>query len=127
MKSLAVLYVVVSLWFTQATAVTWYYLRYWTPADDISFTNFSMKMVIPSLPQAATYYLWPGLQDVNTTGVFQPVLDGRSGTWWISPGWCCSYTTPNHLISPLISHRPSLTHTDYHSLQKPRSSLGFRL
>jgi len=68
MKLLAVLYIVASLWFTQTSAVTWYYLRYWTPADDISFTNFSMKMVIPSLPQAATYYLWPGLQDVNTTG-----------------------------------------------------------
>jgi len=45
---------------------------------------------VPSLPQAATYYVWPGLQDINTTGVFQSVLDGRSGTWWIGDGWCCS-------------------------------------
>ena len=28
-----------------------------------------MEMVVPTLQQAGTYYLWPGLQDVNTTGI----------------------------------------------------------
>lgn len=28
-----------------------------------------MEMVVPTLPEAATYYLWPGLQDVGTTGM----------------------------------------------------------
>ncbi|KAH8596555.1 hypothetical protein B0O99DRAFT_685554 [Bisporella sp. PMI_857] len=49
-----------------------------------------MQMVVPTLPRAGVYYLWPGLQDTGNTGVYQQVLDGRSGTWWIGSGWCCS-------------------------------------
>lgn len=47
-------------------------------------------MSVPTLKEAGTFYLWPGLQDSGGTGVFQEVLDGRSGTWWIGAGWCCS-------------------------------------
>ena len=49
-----------------------------------------MTMVTPNLQKPGVYYLWPGLQDNPLTGVYQPVLDGRSGTWWIGSGWCCS-------------------------------------
>ncbi|KAK9792776.1 hypothetical protein SCARD494_06644 [Seiridium cardinale] len=73
----------------QASAATWYFLRYYTPSG-ANFTSFSGELVIPALPQASTYYLWPGLQDLDGTGVYQNVLDGRSGTWWIGSGWCCS-------------------------------------
>ncbi|ETS76155.1 hypothetical protein PFICI_11542 [Pestalotiopsis fici W106-1] len=74
---------------SQASAATWYFLRYYTPSG-AKFTSFSGEMVIPALPQAGTYYLWPGLQPTDNSGVYQNVLDGRSGTWWIGSGWCCS-------------------------------------
>ena len=32
-----------------------------------------MEMVVPTLQQAGTYYLWPGLQDVGTTGNAQSI------------------------------------------------------
>jgi len=75
-----------------AAAVSWYFLTYWAP-DDAKFTYFGGEMVIPELPQAATYYLWPGLQPTDGSGVYQNVLDGRSGTWWFGSGWCCSNPT----------------------------------
>lgn len=71
---------------SQASAATWYFLRYYTPSG-AKFTSFSGDMVIPPLPQAGTYYLWPGLQPTDNSGVYQNVLDGRSGTWWIGSGW----------------------------------------
>lgn len=71
---------------SQASAATWYFLRYYTPSG-AKFTSFSGQMVIPPLPQAGTYYLWPGLQPTDNSGVYQNVLDGRSGTWWIGSGW----------------------------------------
>ncbi|KAI0485051.1 hypothetical protein GGR56DRAFT_56360 [Xylariaceae sp. FL0804] len=76
----------------QATATTWYYLLY-EPASGQEFTQLSGTMTIPELPEAATYYLWPGLQPTDSSGVYQDVLDGRSGTWWIGSGWCCSNPT----------------------------------
>jgi hypothetical protein len=72
-----------------ATAATWYFLRYYTPSG-AKFTGFSGAMVIPRLPRAGIYYLWPGLQPTDNSGVYQNVLDGRKGTWWIGSGWCCS-------------------------------------
>ncbi|KAK1483489.1 hypothetical protein CTAM01_13369 [Colletotrichum tamarilloi] len=71
------------------SAVTWYFLRYY-PASGQKFTSLSGEMVIPSLPRAGVYYLWPGLQPTDNSGVYQNVLDGRSGTWWLGSGWCCS-------------------------------------
>ncbi|KAL7628405.1 hypothetical protein AAE478_002607 [Parahypoxylon ruwenzoriense] len=72
-----------------ASAATWYFLRYY-PASGQQFTSFSGEMTIPALPRAGVYYLWPGLQPTDNSGVYQNVLDGRSGTWWIGSGWCCS-------------------------------------
>lgn len=71
-----------------ATAATWYFLRYNAPSG-VQFISMSGDMVIPRLPKAGVYYLWPGLQPRDNTGVYQNVLDGRSGTWWIGSGWCC--------------------------------------
>ncbi|KAI1302528.1 hypothetical protein F5Y03DRAFT_210892 [Xylaria venustula] len=76
----------------QASAVTWYFLRYY-PASGQKFTSFSGTMSIPTQPAAATIYVWPGLQPTDNSGVYQNVLDGRSGTWWIGSGWCCSNPT----------------------------------
>ncbi|KAF1996536.1 hypothetical protein P154DRAFT_311205 [Amniculicola lignicola CBS 123094] len=70
-------------------AATWYFLRYNLPSSQ-SFTSFSGTLAIPRLPKAGVYYLWPGLQPTDNSGVYQNVLDGRSGTWWIGSGWCCS-------------------------------------
>lgn len=73
----------------QSSAATWYFLRYNTPSG-AKFTGLSGEMTVPTLPKAATYYLWPGLQPTDNSGVYQNVLDGRSGTWWFGSGWCCS-------------------------------------
>ncbi|KAF2656216.1 hypothetical protein K491DRAFT_597371 [Lophiostoma macrostomum CBS 122681] len=72
-----------------STAATWYFLRYNLPTTQ-SFLSLSGTMTIPKLPKAGTYYLWPGLQPTDNSGVYQNVLDGRSGTWWIGSGWCCA-------------------------------------
>lgn len=72
----------------KATAASWYFLTYYPP-DEGQFINFSGEMVVPPLPAAAYYYLWPGLQPTDGSGVYQNVLDGRSGTWWFGSGWCC--------------------------------------
>jgi len=69
-------------------AATWYFLRYFPPEGQ-KFTSLTGEMVIPSMPEPATYYLWPGLQPADSSGVYQNVLDGRSGTWFFGSGWCC--------------------------------------
>ncbi|KAJ9157347.1 hypothetical protein NKR23_g534 [Pleurostoma richardsiae] len=51
-----------------AAAVSWYFLRFHTQASVIS----------------------PGLQPTDTSGIYQNVLDGRTGTWSFSSGWYCS-------------------------------------
>ncbi|KAI4594810.1 hypothetical protein KJ359_007613 [Pestalotiopsis sp. 9143b] len=83
---------------SQASAATWYFLRYYTPSG-AKFTSFSGDMVIPPLPQAGTYYLWPGLQPTDNSGVYQNVLDGRSGTWWIGSGW---YAFPDKSFNQVL-------------------------
>ncbi|TIA37279.1 hypothetical protein D6C79_08110 [Aureobasidium pullulans] len=50
-------------------------------------------MIVPAIYEAATNYLWPGLQSTDNSGVYQNVLDGRSGGWWFGSGWCCSNPT----------------------------------
>lgn len=72
-----------------AKASTWYVLDYELPSG-AAFLSQSGDMVAPTLPGAATYYLWPGLEPSDNSGVYQNVLDGRSGTWWFGSGWCCS-------------------------------------
>ncbi|KAF9741455.1 hypothetical protein PMIN01_00994 [Paraphaeosphaeria minitans] len=71
------------------SAATWYFLSYNLPSSQ-AFLSFSGTMQIPKLPKAGTYYLWPGLQPTDSSAVYQNVLDGRSGTWWIGNDWCCS-------------------------------------
>jgi hypothetical protein len=78
-----------SVFISPVSAVSWYFLRYYAPSTS-SFTSLSGKILVPPLPQAATYYLWPGLQPRDNSGVYQNVLDGSSGTWWFGSGWCCS-------------------------------------
>ncbi|KAI1816970.1 hypothetical protein GGS20DRAFT_583011 [Poronia punctata] len=63
----------------QAYAVSWYFLRYY-PASGQRFTSFSGNLVTPNQPNAATIYVWPGLQPTDNSGVYQNVMDGRSGT-----------------------------------------------
>lgn len=89
---LALLVLTFSVLATPAQAATWYFLRYYTPTG-AKFTQLSGEMVIPTLPAAGTYYLWPGLQPTDNSGVYQNVLDGNSGTWWFASGWCCSNPT----------------------------------
>ncbi|KAI9664094.1 MAG: hypothetical protein M1821_007585 [Bathelium mastoideum] len=72
-----------------AQATTWYFVTFNPPSGEY-FKSLSGDMVAPTLPSAATYYLWPGLQPTDNSGVYQNVLDGRSGTWWFGSGWCCS-------------------------------------
>jgi hypothetical protein len=71
-----------------ASSATWYFLRYNTPSG-AKFTGLTGEMVVPPISKAATYYLWPGLQPTDSTGVYQNVLDGRKGNWWFGSGWCC--------------------------------------
>lgn len=71
-----------------AQAATWYFLRYYTKSGQ-KFIGLTGEMIVPNLPRAGVYYLWPGLQPTDNSGVYQNVLDGRSGTWWFGSGWCC--------------------------------------
>ena len=75
--------------FSHTTATDWHFLTYYPPSGQ-QFTGFSGDMTVPPLPSANVYYLWPGLQPTDNSGVYQNVLDGRSGTWWFGSGWCCS-------------------------------------
>jgi len=52
-----------------ASAATWHYLRYNLPSSQ-AFLSFSGTMQIPKLPKAGTYYLWPGLQTTDNSGVY---------------------------------------------------------
>ena len=87
----------VSLFTAHSLAVSWYTLTYWAPKGG-QFTGFSGDMHVPALPQAGVYYLWPGLQPTDNSGVYQEVFDGRSGTWRIAPGWCCSNPSAFHFL-----------------------------
>ncbi|KAG9613642.1 hypothetical protein KCU86_g1023, partial [Aureobasidium melanogenum] len=67
----------------------WHFVAFDTP-DGQEFVSQSGNMIVPPIHEAATNYLWPGLQDKDNSGVYQIVLDGRSGSWWFGSGWCCS-------------------------------------
>jgi hypothetical protein len=75
-------------WSANSTA-KFYTLNYDAPPGS-HFVSLAGTMVIPELPRAGIYYLWPGLQIPGNKGVYQNVLDGRSGSWWIASGYCCS-------------------------------------
>ena len=89
MRSLASLLSLVGMLLPSAMAITWYFLTFNPPSGEY-FTSLSGSMVAPTLPRAAAHYLWPGIQPTDNSGVYQNVLDGRSGTWWFDSGWCCS-------------------------------------
>jgi hypothetical protein len=67
----------------------WHFLSY-NPPTDQEFISYTGHLLAPPLTKAGTYYLWPGLQATDHSGVFQPVLDGRTGGWYFGGGWCCS-------------------------------------
>ena len=73
--------------YIQAQSVEWHILSYNLPSSSHGYTELSGQMIVPPLPRAGTYYLWPGLQPTDNAGVFQDVLDGRSGNWHFAPGW----------------------------------------
>ena len=83
---------------TLSLAQTWYDLTYLPP----NVTSFSGAMHIPPLPHAGTYYLWYGLQPTDNSGVYQGVLDGRSGSWRIAPGWCCQNPSTSSISTSII-------------------------
>jgi len=95
MKSPALLSIAITLVFFcyQASAANstakFYTLNYDAPPGSY-FISLSGSMVIPKLPKAGIYYLWPGLQIPGNGGVYQNVLDGRTGSWWMASGYCCS-------------------------------------
>ncbi|KAG9640463.1 hypothetical protein KCU95_g396, partial [Aureobasidium melanogenum] len=70
-------------------AQDWHFVAFDTP-DGQEFISQSGNMVVPPIHEAATNYLWPGLQSTDNSGGYQNVLDGRSGNWWFASGWCCS-------------------------------------
>lgn len=57
------------------------------PDSNKGFIGLEGKLIIPPLKKAGTYYLWPGLQPKGNEGVYQNVLDGRNGAWWMGSGW----------------------------------------
>ncbi|KAL1600525.1 hypothetical protein SLS60_006911 [Paraconiothyrium brasiliense] len=93
---LIALFLAVSALLSPVSAATWYFLRYNLPSSQ-AFLSFSGTMQIPKLPQAGTYYLWPGLQPTDNSGVlpwgsgfntyqgesvaFSNVKDSSGSTW----------------------------------------------
>ena len=72
-----------------ASAQDWHFARY-TVSNGSELIGLSGKMEVPKLPKPGVYYLWPGLQPSDSSGVYQSVLDGRSGQWAMGSGWCCA-------------------------------------
>lgn len=66
---LLALYLAVAALLSPVSAATWYFLRYNLPSTQ-AFLSFSGTMQIPKLPKAGTYYLWPGLQPTDNSGVY---------------------------------------------------------
>ena len=86
MKSFAIVCLSLSLYSCAFGAIEWHDIQYQLPPDS-HVTSFTGTMVVPPLPRAGVYYIWPGLQNTNEGGVYQDVLDGRSGKWWMGGGW----------------------------------------
>ena len=69
-----------------------YHLMYTRMPSGAQVTAFSGNMTIPPHISPSVSYLWPGLQSNN--GVFQTVLDGRTGGWWVGTGWYGNPSAP---------------------------------
>lgn len=79
-----------------ASAQTFYTLDLRTPGD-VNITVFQGTLKVPEYPpgypaSGETYYLWPGLQGTQVSGVFQQVMSpqGSGGTWSIDSGYYSS-------------------------------------
>ncbi|KAK7517033.1 uncharacterized protein IWZ02DRAFT_434930 [Phyllosticta citriasiana] len=74
-------------------AKKWYEVHFATiphPEPVQFFFDFSGQMVIPKLVSPGAYYVFPGMQPrYPGGGIYQNVLDGRSGTWYFASGPCC--------------------------------------
>lgn len=83
--------------FSTANAVNWNFLTYY-PSSGQQFTRFAGSMSVPTAPSSGgPYYLWPGLQPTDNSGVYQNVLDSRSA-WYFGSGWCCSSKFPSDAV-----------------------------
>ena len=89
MKSFSSILAAVAASLPLAYAADWHFITFWAPSG-AEFIEVTGTMTVPPIPQAATYYLWPGLQPTDNSGVYQNVLDGRTGSWAFGSGWCCS-------------------------------------
>ncbi|KAK7555291.1 hypothetical protein IWX49DRAFT_54525 [Phyllosticta citricarpa] len=74
-------------------ASKWYEVHFATiphPEPVQFFFDFSGQMVIPKLVSPGAYYVFPGMQPrYPGGGIYQNVLDGRSGIWNFASGVCC--------------------------------------
>ncbi|KAJ7617782.1 hypothetical protein FB45DRAFT_932677 [Roridomyces roridus] len=68
------------------TPTTIYNVVY-TASTGQNFIQFAGTMIVPHLPHAGFYYLWPGLFLPDYGGVLQPVLSGGTGQWTINNTW----------------------------------------
>ncbi|KAK7623654.1 hypothetical protein BKA81DRAFT_412039 [Phyllosticta paracitricarpa] len=82
-------------------ASKWYEVHFATiphPEPVQFFFDFSGQMVIPKLVSPGAYYVFPGMQPrYPGGGIYQNVLDGRSGIWNFASGvmdWVLSDVTP---------------------------------
>ena len=102
---------------TTTLAQDWHFVAFTTP-DGQEFISQSGNMIVPAIHEAATNYLWPGLQSTDNSGVYQNVLDGRSGGWWFGSGWCCSNPSKCYCVEVNIVRRKLIGEF--------RSTLGWR-
>ncbi|KAK8255254.1 hypothetical protein HDK77DRAFT_423886 [Phyllosticta capitalensis] len=58
------------------------------------FVELAGQMIVPRLPHAGEYYIFPAMQPWQGGGIYQSVLDGRSGKWSFVNGWCCAKGFP---------------------------------
>lgn len=86
----AILFVTFLYHIVVAEAATWYFLRWVLPGGGQGFTRFTGKMKVPRLPRAGKYWIWPGLQAEDNSGVLQHVIDGESGRWFVGSAFCCN-------------------------------------
>ncbi|CZT11940.1 related to putative protein [Rhynchosporium agropyri] len=88
-----------------------YFLRWNTNAQ---FQKFDAVMTAPPIKNSGDVYLWPGLQDVDQTGVFQEVLQGiygGTGKWWMQTMWCCSNSQRGDGIDVLPGNKIAISNT----------------
>ncbi|MCJ1339238.1 hypothetical protein MMC09_004527 [Bachmanniomyces sp. S44760] len=86
MRLLFSIWTFVALFATSSLCQEWHTVTFNSPSGG-GFTEFSGNMIVPPLPRAGIYYLWPGLVPSDRSGIYQVVLNGRKGYWTVAPGW----------------------------------------